>query len=101
MALRDEQNTPPTRVKISPRRRDAQKPGSGENTSLHYGDTILVTNSRQQQATSSYSITERLRCYEYKKIRLATATNQTDKKLNILRGLRGNCTVKNLKSEVI
>jgi hypothetical protein len=67
MALRDEQNTPPTRVKISPRRRDAQKPGSGENTSLHYGDTILVTNSRQQQATSSYSITERLRCYEYKK----------------------------------
>ena len=57
IALRDWQDAHPTRVKISPGRRGAQKPGFGENTSLHYGYTIVVTNSRQQQVTSSYSVT--------------------------------------------
>jgi hypothetical protein len=63
IALRDGQDAHPTRVKISPGGRGDQKPGFGENTSLHYGYTIVVTNSRQQQVTSSYSLTQRRRCY--------------------------------------
>ncbi|HSF74515.1 MAG TPA: hypothetical protein VLA84_12025 [Microcoleus sp.] len=63
IALQDGQDAYPTRVKISPGRRGAQKPGFGENTSLHYGYTIVVMNSRQQQVTSIYSVTQRRRCY--------------------------------------
>ena len=58
----------------------------------------ILDNSKLLQATRSPNVCG---VTNTKKIRLATATNQTDKKLNILRGLRGNCTVKNLKSEVI
>ncbi|MEG4406566.1 hypothetical protein [Microcoleus sp. MON2_D5] len=67
IALRDGQDPHPTRVKISPGGRGDQKAGFGENTSLRYGYTIVVTNSRQQQVTSSYSVTQRRRCYECKK----------------------------------
>src|SRR4028119_601781 len=55
IALRDGQNAHPTRVKISHGRRGAQKPGFGENTSLHYGYTLrrILGNSKSPQATPS------------------------------------------------